>query len=106
VRRDRGERGVEVENAMRVLRTRGRRRDGGTLDGVLLDRIANGCVSGNACGGERRAQEANGKPAEAGFPSCSYNRNSDQSIAFIRAIIFLFAAFSFRFRRSLGFSKC
>lgn len=26
--------------------------------------------------------------------------------AFIRAIIFLFAAFSFRFRRSLGFSKC
>jgi hypothetical protein len=26
--------------------------------------------------------------------------------AFIRAIIFLFAAFSLRFRRSLGFSKC
>ena len=26
--------------------------------------------------------------------------------AFIRAIIFLFAALSFRFRRSLGFSKC
>lgn len=26
--------------------------------------------------------------------------------AFIRAIIFLFAAFSFRLRRSLGFSKC
>jgi hypothetical protein len=26
--------------------------------------------------------------------------------AFIRAIIFLFAAFSLRLRRSLGFSKC
>jgi len=31
--------------------------------------------------------------------SCLYS-------AFIRAIIFLFAALSFRLRRSLGFSKC
>jgi hypothetical protein len=49
-------------------------------------------------------KEASGKPAPAGFPP--YSSPMKSYSAFIRAIIFLFAAFSFRFRRSLGFSKC
>ena len=50
-------------------------------------------------------QRANGKPARAGLPPVLRSRMWRYS-AFIRAIIFLFAAFSLRFRRSLGFSKC
>ena len=67
------------------------------------------------------AQAGNGKPARAvpwgdridrltaypWFPALvpMLGESSPYS-AFIRAIIFLFAALSFRFRRSLGFSKC
>jgi len=89
-----------------MLHVRGRRPFGRALDSVVLVRVGNGCASGIAGSDGRRAQEANGKPAGAGFPSCSFHREGNQSSAFIRAIIFLFAAFSFRFRRSLGFSKC
>jgi hypothetical protein len=68
-------------------------------------RVGNGCSSGGAGRNEVPTQEANGKPARAGFPPVLQSRMKRYS-AFIRAIIFLFAAFSFRLRRSLGFSKC
>src|SRR5439155_25956270 len=68
-------------------------------------RVGNGCTSGGAGGSEVPTQEANGKPAHAGLPPVLQPRMTRYS-AFIRAIIFLFAALSFRLRRSLGFSKC
>lgn len=40
------------------------------------------------------------------FPLVVPNFGEGPYSAFIRAIIFLFAAFSLRLRRSLGFSKC
>ena len=89
----------------------------GVIDGAVLPRglpwrrrgarihVGNGFTSGGAGGNEVPAQEANGKPARAGLPRVLRPRMRRYS-AFIRAIIFLFAAFSFRLRRSLGFSKC
>lgn len=58
----------------------------------------------------RRPKRASGKPAPV-FPMADsplWYRCPEMLpySAFIRAIIFLFAAFSLRFRRSLGFSKC
>ncbi len=58
----------------------------------------------------RRPKRASGKPAPgcdgADFPLWYRCPDLLPYSAFIRAIIFLFAAFSLRFRRSLGFSKC
>jgi hypothetical protein len=67
--------------------------------------VGNVGSSGGEGGNEVPTQEANGKPARAGFPPFAAISMRPYS-AFMRAIIFLFAAFSFRFRRSLGFSKC
>jgi hypothetical protein len=67
--------------------------------------VGNVGSSGGESGDEVPTLEANGKPARAGFPPFATISNEAYS-AFMRAIIFLFAAFSFRLRRSLGFSKC
>lgn len=64
-----------------------------------------GNVGSSGSEGGNEVQGAVGKPARAGLPPFAAISKEAYS-AFIRAIIFLFAAFSFRFRRSLGFSKC
>jgi hypothetical protein len=67
--------------------------------------VCNVGSSGGESGNEVPTLGAVGKPARAGSPPFAAISNEAYS-AFIRAIIFLFAAFSFRLRRSLGFSKC
>ncbi len=104
--RDRRDDGGVFQNLLRVTREADRRRDVREPRCLARSLVCNGCSSESAgLVVEARAPEGERETDPRSISRFACRRPEPYS-AFIRAIIFLFAAFSFRLRRSLGFSKC
>ncbi len=102
--RDRREDGREFENGEGVapsvgtVRNRRRGRRGARIQ------FGNGFFRG--CGPLEAGPGGKRETGLGRLPAWLFSSARLYSAAFMRAIIFRFAAFSFRFFRSLGFSKC